>query len=388
MQSPGIHCPVLVHLHSPKPYAQDGLAAQTSNSALATSPTSPHLQPSNSPQSDFLLLLPVEPSRDTGTPAIVRTGRSPYSGPSSPASWIDSTEPAAASLRAAPSRLLQMESPALHAGGGAASLSPTSPVSIRSLGVANGSQKRKRSAGGHMSTMDSSPGSIADDHDVGDHSEKKRQPGVKRACNECRQQKVSHLPFLPPPPPFPGTPTTPLLPTPGLRLPKLYSISRCCYAPFLFIFFYFLFSFFFFSVRSYPPHGMACWEPYQGRSPPVFDGHSPRLFSPGPLLQLVVANARFAPRPYSCAAMSCRTPSRAVRGATASSSSARSSPTSSASASGRSTPRWRERSKSCAAPCRRPARRASPSTRRTRPTTPSCTRPSSTAPTPTPATPP
>jgi hypothetical protein len=42
-----------------------------------------------------------------------------------------------------------------------------------------------------MAGMDSSPGSIGGD--VDEHGDdKKRQPGVKRACNECRQQKVSH----------------------------------------------------------------------------------------------------------------------------------------------------------------------------------------------------
>lgn len=41
----------------------------------------------------------------------------------------------------------------------------------------------------------SSPGSPDGDDDLaGDHHEKKRQPGVKRACNECRQQKVSLRP--------------------------------------------------------------------------------------------------------------------------------------------------------------------------------------------------
>lgn len=41
----------------------------------------------------------------------------------------------------------------------------------------------------------SSPGSPDGDDDLGaDHHEKKRQPGVKRACNECRQQKVSPIP--------------------------------------------------------------------------------------------------------------------------------------------------------------------------------------------------
>ncbi|TPX08423.1 uncharacterized protein E0L32_010153 [Thyridium curvatum] len=71
----------------------------------------------------------------------------------------------------------------------AASLSPTSPVSVRSHAGANGAAKRKRSAAG---TIDSSPGSVLHDHDDDtlDQHEKKRQPGVKRACNECRQQKL------------------------------------------------------------------------------------------------------------------------------------------------------------------------------------------------------
>ncbi|KAG6022692.1 hypothetical protein E4U41_002204 [Claviceps citrina] len=64
----------------------------------------------------------------------------------------------------------------------AASLSPTSPASPRH---GNGGPKRKRSG---AVTHESSPGSALDD-DHGDH-DKKRQPGVKRACNECRQQKL------------------------------------------------------------------------------------------------------------------------------------------------------------------------------------------------------
>ncbi|KAI4864963.1 hypothetical protein F4820DRAFT_311500 [Hypoxylon rubiginosum] len=67
----------------------------------------------------------------------------------------------------------------------APSTSPTSPVSLHR----HGSMKRKRSEGGMA--VDSSPGSVIGDED---HSmaepEKKRQPGVKRACNECRQQKL------------------------------------------------------------------------------------------------------------------------------------------------------------------------------------------------------
>jgi hypothetical protein len=76
-------------------------------------------------------------------------------------------------------------------GAGSASLSPTSPVSVRH-GPAP-TIKRKRSTGG-LDAMDSSPGSgIGGDEDQSLlDREKKRQPGVKRACNECRQQKVSH----------------------------------------------------------------------------------------------------------------------------------------------------------------------------------------------------
>lgn len=50
----------------------------------------------------------------------------------------------------------------------------------------------KRSA--TMAGLDSSPGSIDDVDDADARDDKKRQP-VKRACNECRQQKVS-LSFL------------------------------------------------------------------------------------------------------------------------------------------------------------------------------------------------
>lgn len=68
--------------------------------------------------------------------------------------------------------------------GGSAAHSPTSPASSRH-GLGNGAPKRKRSIGAHI---ESSPGSGNEDEGEND---KKRQPGVKRACNECRQQKVS-----------------------------------------------------------------------------------------------------------------------------------------------------------------------------------------------------
>lgn len=75
-----------------------------------------------------------------------------------------------------------MDGSPVSGAGGATPGSPTSPVSSRHGG---GAVKRKRS----MPGPESSPGSgHDDDHENG----KKRQPGVKRACNECRQQKVSH----------------------------------------------------------------------------------------------------------------------------------------------------------------------------------------------------
>ncbi|KAH8734748.1 hypothetical protein BGZ61DRAFT_342975 [Ilyonectria robusta] len=80
-----------------------------------------------------------------------------------------------------------MDGSTIVAAGGAASMSPTSPVSSRhghGNGNGHGAIKRKRSS---MAGIESSPGSIIDDEH--DH-EKKRQPGVKRACNECRQQKL------------------------------------------------------------------------------------------------------------------------------------------------------------------------------------------------------
>lgn len=47
---------------------------------------------------------------------------------------------------------------------------------------------RKRTVA--MAGLDSSPGSVDDVEENDLREEKKRQP-VKRACNECRQQKVS-----------------------------------------------------------------------------------------------------------------------------------------------------------------------------------------------------
>lgn len=84
--------------------------------------------------------------------------------------------------------------------------SPEFAAGMRGQGLNNGSgpSKRKRS------TIDSSPASLLDpdhehDHDQDlDHDDRadgspdtknRRLPGVKRACNECRQQKVwkSHM---------------------------------------------------------------------------------------------------------------------------------------------------------------------------------------------------
>lgn len=74
-------------------------------------------------------------------------------------------------------------------GAGAASGGATSPTTSIRPGTA-GSYKRKRSG----IEFESSPGSGGEDNE--EEAERRRQPGVKRACNECRQQKVSHYIIL------------------------------------------------------------------------------------------------------------------------------------------------------------------------------------------------
>jgi hypothetical protein len=79
-------------------------------------------------------------------------------------------------------------------GGGGGGNGLGSPVSERqgTSGISN--RKRNSSLAG----FDSSPGTIespeADGSEDGHHDDRRKQP-VKRACNECRQQKVSHLSF-------------------------------------------------------------------------------------------------------------------------------------------------------------------------------------------------
>lgn len=65
---------------------------------------------------------------------------------------------------------------------GAMGASSASPSSVRA-GTGN---KRKRSG----VDFESSPGTGAEEDQEG--TENRRTPGVKRACNECRQQKVTH----------------------------------------------------------------------------------------------------------------------------------------------------------------------------------------------------
>jgi len=67
---------------------------------------------------------------------------------------------------------------AIHSMGGGGS-----PIGRPGTG---GSFKRKRSGNEFESSPGSAPDGEEDDHD------RRRLPGVKRACNECRQQKVSH----------------------------------------------------------------------------------------------------------------------------------------------------------------------------------------------------
>ena len=69
----------------------------------------------------------------------------------------------------------------VHAMGGGA-ISPTTGRSST-----GGGYKRKRSG----AEFDSSPGTGGEGDE--EEGERRRQPGVKRACNECRQQKVSHF---------------------------------------------------------------------------------------------------------------------------------------------------------------------------------------------------
>ena len=61
----------------------------------------------------------------------------------------------------------------------------TSPTTGGRPGTGGG-YKRKRSG----AEFESSPGTGGEDNE--EEGERRRQPGVKRACNECRQQKVSH----------------------------------------------------------------------------------------------------------------------------------------------------------------------------------------------------
>ena len=67
----------------------------------------------------------------------------------------------------------------------------TSPTTSARPGTAN-STKRKRSG----LDFESSPGTGGEADDDGLERHTPRQPGVKRACNECRQQKVSHGAFI------------------------------------------------------------------------------------------------------------------------------------------------------------------------------------------------
>ncbi len=62
----------------------------------------------------------------------------------------------------------------------------TSPSSSPSRPITNG-RKRKRTP----ADSNQSPGSTLRDEDLDDAADEKLRSGTKRACNECRQQKVS-----------------------------------------------------------------------------------------------------------------------------------------------------------------------------------------------------
>jgi hypothetical protein len=69
-------------------------------------------------------------------------------------------------------------------GQGAMTGGATSPTGSTRPGTGGSYNKRKRSG----IEFESSPGTGGENDD--DEAERRRQPGVKRACNECRQQKV------------------------------------------------------------------------------------------------------------------------------------------------------------------------------------------------------
>lgn len=73
-----------------------------------------------------------------------------------------------------PAALPRSQSSAGSVGNAAAISTTASPTSVK------GKRSRKRESSS-ASELDGYEGSVGD---------KKRQPGVKRACNECRQQKV------------------------------------------------------------------------------------------------------------------------------------------------------------------------------------------------------
>lgn len=60
---------------------------------------------------------------------------------------------------------------------------------LKSPATSPAKTERGRKRTQDIAGIDSSPGSGDGDGEAID--ERKRQPGVKRACNECRQQKVS-----------------------------------------------------------------------------------------------------------------------------------------------------------------------------------------------------
>lgn len=71
--------------------------------------------------------------------------------------------------------------------GGVEHRSPvTSPTGFNKPGGDNGRKRTHEAAG-----LDSSPGSGVGE---GEGNDERRKPGVKRACNECRQQKVFNTP--------------------------------------------------------------------------------------------------------------------------------------------------------------------------------------------------
>ncbi|KAF7556641.1 hypothetical protein G7046_g6238 [Stylonectria norvegica] len=163
------HCPVVPLSHCPHcPFGQHHTAALAAPSHRAAIPAVlSHLGASSSASSSAAFL-----------PACLAPTCISSDTPLHPSTFLRFFAPSPSpALKQASSPAVAWTAPRVTA---------TATATVTATATAAAPPKRKRSTGG-MAGLESSPGSIIDD-EHGDH-DKKRQPGVKRACNECRQQK-------------------------------------------------------------------------------------------------------------------------------------------------------------------------------------------------------